>query len=142
MLHQRVSRKIIVGISDNAQILPGRTSRPQLPDKIVPKQSRLARAICQRSRALPEVSVSPSARRPWQQPWPNTLATIPERYGNLTASRRSYRVTKELAGLDDLLVVVGKVPPDNGGILAAADDPASVELQLEDSRVSALGKGA
>ena len=49
------------------------------------------------------------------------------------------RVAKELTSKRDILVSVGKVPTDNSGVLATANDSAGIKLQLEDSRVGAVG---
>lgn len=43
------------------------------------------------------------------------------------------RVAKELTGKHNILITIGKVPPNDRRILTTADDPAGVELEFEDS---------
>lgn len=49
------------------------------------------------------------------------------------------RVAKELTGKRNVLVAICKVPSYNSWVLATADDPARIELQLKHSRVGAVG---
>jgi hypothetical protein len=49
------------------------------------------------------------------------------------------RLTKEATGRDDILFPVRKIPPHNRRILATADDPSCIKLQLEYTRVCPRG---
>jgi hypothetical protein len=50
----------------------------------------------------------------------------------------SERITEKLASCDNVLVVLRKIPTDNGRILATADDSPCIELKLEHSRIGTL----
>ena len=47
-------------------------------------------------------------------------------------------VTKKLAGKNDVLVAICKIPAHNSWILTTADDSPRIKLQLEHARICAL----
>jgi hypothetical protein len=78
--------------------------------------------------------------------------SFPPQYSGSPSSLRIYTLTRqlilplvgvaeELTSEDNVLIAVGKVPSNDCWILAAADDPPGIELQLEDTRVGAVAVG-